>query len=59
MGYADTVGLRDSMEDAMLIYGKFRDNDSEDLFAVFDGHSGSSASEFAAKVFLPILDPFS
>ena len=32
------------MEDAMLVHGQFRDNDDEDLFAVFDGHGGSNAA---------------
>lgn len=38
------------MEDAMLVFGNYRESNVEDLFGVFDGHSGSSASAFAAKV---------
>jgi hypothetical protein len=51
VGYADTIGLRDSMEDAMVVCGTFRDSENEDFFGVFDGHSGSSASIFVADVF--------
>eukprot|EP01126_Amoeba_proteus_P061752 TRINITY_DN8319_c0_g1_i1.p1 TRINITY_DN8319_c0_g1~~TRINITY_DN8319_c0_g1_i1.p1 ORF type:complete len:368 (+),score=103.11 TRINITY_DN8319_c0_g1_i1:423-1526(+) len=37
------------MEDKTVIYGSFRGNSNEDYFAVFDGHSGDSASIFASQ----------
>lgn len=43
-------GTRDTMEDKMVIKGEFRNSQHEDFFAVFDGHSGSSAALYAAKV---------
>eukprot|EP01098_Paradermamoeba_levis_P007337 TRINITY_DN3023_c0_g1_i1.p2 TRINITY_DN3023_c0_g1~~TRINITY_DN3023_c0_g1_i1.p2 ORF type:complete len:268 (-),score=77.29 TRINITY_DN3023_c0_g1_i1:843-1592(-) len=50
-GFANAIGGRDSMEDTMLIKGSFRQRDDEDLFGVFDGHSGHEAALFSAKTF--------
>lgn len=49
VGFADMCGTRDTMEDKMVINGSFRGNPNEDFFAVFDGHSGSTAAAYAAK----------
>ncbi|KAJ4453622.1 putative protein phosphatase 2C [Paratrimastix pyriformis] len=49
VGYADTVGRRLSMEDMIVIKRYFRGHEDEDFFAVFDGHGGHDASEFAAE----------
>jgi len=49
VGFADMCGTRDTMEDKMVIKGQFRGRVDEDFFAVFDGHSGSTAALFAAQ----------
>jgi serine/threonine protein phosphatase PrpC len=49
IGFADTIGKRPTMEDEILIQGKLRGRDDEDFVAVYDGHGGRAASEFAAK----------
>lgn len=49
IGFADTIGKRPTMEDEILIQGKLRGREDEDFVAVYDGHGGRSASEFAAK----------
>eukprot|EP01125_Pyxidicula_operculata_P012233 TRINITY_DN4008_c0_g1_i1.p1 TRINITY_DN4008_c0_g1~~TRINITY_DN4008_c0_g1_i1.p1 ORF type:complete len:532 (+),score=116.05 TRINITY_DN4008_c0_g1_i1:126-1721(+) len=38
VGFADTVGRRNKMEDAMVFYGSCVEKPSIDLFAIFDGH---------------------
>jgi len=48
VGYADRIGLRDSMEDKIVICGNFRNNPNEDYFAIFDGHAGKEASAYCA-----------
>eukprot|EP00727_Mastigamoeba_balamuthi_P012006 m51a1_g7428 putative protein phosphatase domain containing protein (885) ;mRNA; r:34385-38482 len=49
IGYAETIGLRPSMEDSVAIAGAIDCTVHTDFFAVFDGHNGSDASEYAAK----------
>merc|ERR1712000_253317 len=49
IGFADTKGIRSTMEDEMVVYGTFRDVPEEDYVAVFDGHGGSEASAGAAE----------
>lgn len=49
IGFADTKGVRSTMEDEMVVYGTFRDSPDEDYVAVFDGHGGSDASAVAAE----------
>jgi protein phosphatase 1L len=49
----ETIGRRDSMEDTILVHGKFRDRDNEDLFCVFDGHGGKEVSDFCVRAFSP------
>ncbi|KAL6070975.1 Protein phosphatase 1F [Balamuthia mandrillaris] len=48
-GHADTKGRREYMEDRAVLLGGFvKGRQSEDYFAVFDGHGGADAAEFAA-----------
>jgi len=49
IGYADTIGKRPTMEDEIVIHGRLRGAENEDFVAVYDGHGGRSASEYAAK----------
>jgi len=49
VGYADRIGLRDSMEDKIVICGNFRNKPDEDYFAIFDGHAGKEASAYCAE----------
>ncbi len=35
IGLSDTIGRRESMEDAVIVHGQFREKDNEDLFALF------------------------
>lgn len=44
------------MEDLILVQGKFRNRRNEDLFAVFDGHDGSTAARVAASRFHTIFE---
>ena len=48
-GSAHTRGRRKDMEDATLLAGRFRGQDNEDLFCVFDGHGGQKPAIHAAK----------
>lgn len=48
IGYADTIGKRATMEDEIVIKGNLC-GDNVDYVAIFDGHGGKAASEFAAK----------
>ena len=48
VGMSDTIGHRRSMEDCMTLCGRYRGQEDEDLFAVFDGHGGQCVAEFAA-----------
>jgi len=47
-GYAETTGIRKSMEDRIIIYGSLRSKEDEDYFAVFDGHNGDAAAKYCA-----------
>jgi len=51
IGFADTVGRRKSMEDAMIIMGQVGYDEYIDLFAIFDGHGGDSVALFALEMF--------
>ncbi|KAJ4458920.1 putative protein phosphatase 2C [Paratrimastix pyriformis] len=54
VGYAETRGRRVTMEDAIVIKRNFRGRPDEDFFAIFDGHGGRDAADFAAEN-LPII----
>jgi len=56
VGYADRIGLRDSMEDQIVICGNFRNHPDEDYFAIFDGHAGKEASAYCAENMHIILE---
>jgi len=43
------------MEDEIAIMGRFRSKEDEDFVAIFDGHGGKEAAEFASKNLHPIL----
>lgn len=47
VGYADTIGRRPTMEDAMTIVGNFA-GDNTSFYGLFDGHGGSTVSHIAA-----------
>eukprot|EP01118_Nematostelium_gracile_P009894 TRINITY_DN3355_c0_g1_i1.p1 TRINITY_DN3355_c0_g1~~TRINITY_DN3355_c0_g1_i1.p1 ORF type:complete len:412 (-),score=105.64 TRINITY_DN3355_c0_g1_i1:46-1197(-) len=55
IGFADTIGKRPTMEDEIVIAGRLRGHQDEDLILLFDGHGGKSASEYAAKHLHSIL----
>jgi serine/threonine protein phosphatase PrpC len=52
VGYAEMLGFRQNMEDAMIIRQHFRENSG--LYAVFDGHGGERTARSAAAAF-PLL----
>eukprot|EP00002_Diphylleia_rotans_P006857 TRINITY_DN1628_c0_g1_i5.p1 TRINITY_DN1628_c0_g1~~TRINITY_DN1628_c0_g1_i5.p1 ORF type:complete len:503 (+),score=89.60 TRINITY_DN1628_c0_g1_i5:701-2209(+) len=54
VGFSQTQGRRDNMEDAILVKGNFRNNHAEDLYAVFDGFRGAHVARFAVEN-LPLL----
>lgn len=49
VGYAEMLGLRQTMEDAMIIRQHYRGDAG--LFAVFDGHGGDRVARSAAAAF--------
>jgi len=49
VGYYDTIGNRDEMEDSMTICGSMNKRDYMDYFALFDGHGGKSVSHHLAN----------
>jgi serine/threonine protein phosphatase PrpC/Leucine-rich repeat (LRR) protein len=49
VGYAEMIGARPTMEDAIIVRRNFRPG--VDFFAVFDGHCGHSAARYAAAAF--------
>jgi len=55
IGYADMTGRRPSMEDAILIYGGYRNKFDQDYVAIFDGNGGSQASAYAASTHYKLL----
>ena len=46
---ADMRGRRDTMEDSMVIRGKFTGNPDWDFFCVLDGHGGQRVAEFGGE----------
>ncbi len=48
-GFAEDQGTRESMEDAHVVERNFMDDPRKSFFAVYDGHHGEKAAEFAAK----------
>eukprot|EP00002_Diphylleia_rotans_P037396 TRINITY_DN8348_c0_g5_i2.p1 TRINITY_DN8348_c0_g5~~TRINITY_DN8348_c0_g5_i2.p1 ORF type:complete len:914 (-),score=158.65 TRINITY_DN8348_c0_g5_i2:315-3056(-) len=48
VGVADRQGRRPTMEDCVVIHGRFRDLEDEDYFGVFDGHGGWDAAAYVA-----------
>lgn len=46
-GFAQTMGRRSGMEDALLVHGNLVDGD--DMFGVFDGFGGSEVSQWLVK----------
>ncbi|GAM26402.1 hypothetical protein SAMD00019534_095770 [Acytostelium subglobosum LB1] len=48
VGISETIGKRQTMEDRMVAYGRYRGMDNCELYCVFDGHGGKTASDFAA-----------
>lgn len=47
-GHAETIGLRNSMEDACACIGEFAGANTQ-YYAVFDGHGGSDVSQYCAN----------
>ena len=56
VGFAETQGPRPTMEDAMVVYGQFREHADEDMFGVFDGHGGDEASDVASDFLYEALE---
>eukprot|EP01101_Sappina_pedata_P002559 TRINITY_DN12790_c0_g1_i1.p1 TRINITY_DN12790_c0_g1~~TRINITY_DN12790_c0_g1_i1.p1 ORF type:complete len:368 (+),score=73.12 TRINITY_DN12790_c0_g1_i1:27-1106(+) len=62
VGFAHTPGRKTNsnkqfvMEDYILVKGNFRNSKAEDLYAVFDGHDGKRAAEYASEKFGEILE---
>lgn len=48
VGKSETIGKRPTMEDRMVTYGSYRGDTESELFAIFDGHGGRAASDYAA-----------
>lgn len=55
VGSFDTIGRRTEMQDTMLLRGRFRGRDNEDLYAVFDGHGARKSAVFVATHLPDIL----
>jgi Leucine-rich repeat (LRR) protein len=53
VGFAEMTGLRETMEDSILVREHFESNAS--LFGVFDGHAGARTAIYAAYVFAKYL----
>lgn len=49
LGYSETIGMRNDMEDALVILQKLYDDVS--MYAIFDGHGGKNVARFAAICF--------
>ncbi|GAM19275.1 hypothetical protein SAMD00019534_024500 [Acytostelium subglobosum LB1] len=58
IGMSETIGKRPSMEDRMVAYGCYRSTDNCELYCVFDGHGGKSASDYAADNIYRIFGEF-
>jgi protein phosphatase 1L len=55
IGYADTIGRRSHMEDEIVVCGYLGGKENEDFIAVFDGHGGREAAEYASQKLYQIL----
>jgi len=53
-GYADTRGMRRTMEDRISVVGSFLDDDA-DYFGIFDGHGGKDVANHAADFMHALL----
>eukprot|EP00164_Ancoracysta_twista_P001301 GFYU01001702.1.p1 GENE.GFYU01001702.1~~GFYU01001702.1.p1 ORF type:complete len:575 (-),score=99.47 GFYU01001702.1:172-1896(-) len=51
VGFCDTSGPRNEMQDTYLINGCYREREHEDLFGVFDGHGSKEPAVFLAHEF--------
>ena len=49
-GHANSMGLRDTMEDAAVVVGDFAGVGSS-YFAIYDGHGGSDVAKYCANYF--------
>ena len=49
VGYADTQGVRRTMEDRMTVFGRFKGVSSVDYFGVFDGHGGDETAHYCGE----------
>ena len=49
VGYADTQGVRRTMEDRMTVFGRFKGVASADYFGVFDGHGGDETAHYCGE----------
>eukprot|EP01133_Synstelium_polycarpum_P007041 gene7041-8187_t len=60
IGKSETIGKRPTMEDRMVAYGCYRESQDCELYCIFDGHGGKSASDYAAdniyRIFGEYLD---
>ncbi|KAH0789655.1 protein phosphatase 2C [Histomonas meleagridis] len=56
IGFSEMCGIRDSMEDAIVIRNNIKDGIS--TFAVFDGHGGCKTSYFAAFRYVKIVSQY-
>lgn len=55
VGWHETVGRRNEMQDTMLVRGCFA-GDHVDMFAVFDGHGSKRSSEHAGEHYPAVLE---
>lgn len=51
LGFADTLGRRETMEDACTVQGDILGNGKFDVIAMFDGHGGAKYSDACARLF--------
>ena len=49
IGFADKIGKRPTMEDAMALCGKLGDDAALDFLGLYDGHAGREAATYAGK----------
>lgn len=49
VGFSEDQGTRDTMEDAHVVERGFMGDPQKSFFAVYDGHHGRQAADFAAK----------
>lgn len=52
-GWSEMVGRRPTQEDSLCVAGKLSDNTH--LYALFDGHAGRGAADYAARHFPKVL----